>query len=169
MRNYSPYNLNQLWLKLKKKFKISPIRFAILLIPERPQRRLILSPVGFRTKYNQPGGFVVEVDDHIDGAKLVRVHGQVSCDVSLCQWSSWGCGTKSYFLLCNVSFLRLKLHRFSRHQWSPVEVFKVEMLSFLTGHQNSCLTKEKDSNSVMNYSTACTLLPFCRIGILMIY
>ena len=47
------------------------------------------------------------------------------------------------FLLCKVSFLRLKLHGLCRHQWSPIEVIRVEMLYFMTGHQNSCLTSEK--------------------------
>ena len=47
------------------------------------------------------------------------------------------------FLLCKVSFLRLKLHGLCRDQWSPVQVIKVEMLYFMTGHQNSCLTSEK--------------------------
>ena len=35
------------------------------------------------------------------------------------------------------------LHGLCRHQWSPVEAIKVEMLSFMTGHQNSCWTREK--------------------------
>ena len=35
------------------------------------------------------------------------------------------------------------LHGLCRHQWSPVEAIKVEMLSFMTGHLNSCWTREK--------------------------
>ena len=35
------------------------------------------------------------------------------------------------------------LHGLCRHQWSQVEAIKVEMLSFMTGHKNSCWTREK--------------------------
>ena len=72
-------------------FKILPV-FAILLITERPWRRLNSNPVCFGAKDNQFGGFAVEVGGHIDAVKLVHINGRVSCDVSLGRWSNWGCG-----------------------------------------------------------------------------
>ena len=94
MRNYSHFNSNRLQLKSTDyvSFQNLTVLFAILLIAERPWRRLNSNPVCFGAKDNQFGGFVVEVDGHIDAVKLVHLHGQVSCNVSSDRWSNWGCG-----------------------------------------------------------------------------
>ena len=85
-RTVCSWNQRTTWV-----FKISPL-FAILLIAERPWRRLNSNPVCFGAKGNQFGRFVVEVDGHIDAVKLVHLRGKVSCKVSIGRWSNWGCG-----------------------------------------------------------------------------
>ena len=93
LRNYSHFNSNRLQLRSTDdvSFENLTLRFAILLIAERPWRRLNSNPACFGAKDNQFGGFVVEVEGHIDAVKLVHLHGKVSCDVSKGLWSNWGC------------------------------------------------------------------------------
>ena len=46
---------------------------------------------------------MVEVDGLIDAVKLVHLHGQVSCDVSVGKWSSWGCGAENLMVFLTNS------------------------------------------------------------------
>ena len=84
-------------------FQNLTLLFAILLIAERPWRRLNSNPVCFGAKDNQFGGFVVEVDGLIDAVKLVHLYGQVSCAVSNGRWSNWGCGTENLMVFLTNS------------------------------------------------------------------
>ena len=43
----------------------------------------------FGAKDNQNGRSAGEVGGHIDAVKLIHIHGQVSCDVSVGRWWNW--------------------------------------------------------------------------------